>query len=75
MSRYQGKFFETEDELPQGHFQELAAERNDLPVNLYFQSRRFYTDFCPKFDFCERRASYHFETEEFRNWRALEFFQ
>lgn len=33
MSRYQGKFFETEDELPQGHFQELAAERNDLPFD------------------------------------------
>lgn len=31
--QFRGKFFETEDELPQGHFQELAAERNDLPFD------------------------------------------
>ena len=32
-SRNQGKFFETNQELPENHFQELAANRNDLPVS------------------------------------------
>ena len=33
-SKTQGKFFETNQELPENHFQELAANRNDLPVRL-----------------------------------------
>lgn len=28
-----GKFFETEDEIPEGHFQQLAAERFDMPFD------------------------------------------
>merc|ERR1712136_515975 len=31
-SKTQGKFFETNQELPENHFQELAANRNDLPL-------------------------------------------
>ena len=31
-SKHQGKFFETDQELPEGHFQEIAAAQNEFMV-------------------------------------------